>query len=156
MQERPLALCLDIDALRVQLGGWRERNESKQIARSLGFAMARRHLDCGHDVVLPQLTVREDVVDDLERLATEAGASFVEVMLFADPGELAARVELTRTTPAGQHPRDVFTPAELAHQTQYALGALAEMAARRPNVVVVDVSGMSLARASAAVAAALT
>lgn len=156
MEERPLALCLDIDALRVRLGQWRERNDSKQIARDLGFALVRRHLEGGHDVVLPQLIVREDVVAELENLATEAGASFAEVVLRADPEELAARVDLSRAAQAGEHPRDLFTASELAQQTEYALEVLAQMADRRTNAVVVDVSGMSLAEATAAVATVLT
>ncbi|HUR17164.1 MAG TPA: AAA family ATPase [Candidatus Limnocylindrales bacterium] len=155
VEKRPLALCLDIDALRVRLGQWRELNDSKQIARNLGFALVQRHLEAGHDVVLPQLIVREDVVDDLEKLAIEAGASFVEVILRAEPRELAARVERSRAGQVGEHPRDQFTSAELAQQTEYALEVLAQMAARRMNVTVVDVSGMSLAQATAAVVAVL-
>lgn len=154
VEERPLALCLDIDVLRVRLGRWRERDDSKQIARNLGFDLARRHLGDGYDVVLPQLTVRDDVVDIIERTASQAGASFIEVILFAEPEELAARVEISRPH-AGDHPRDLFTPAELAQQARHALEALRQIAARRPNAVVVDVSGMSLDQASVTVAAAL-
>lgn len=47
------------------------------------------------------------------------------------PGELAAGIELSGTARAGQHPRDLFTPAELAQQTQYALEALEQIVARR-------------------------
>lgn len=142
---------MEIDCLRVRLGRWYEHGESRQIARDLGYDLARRHLSLGRDVVLPQLTVRADVVDDLERLAADVGAAFVEVILIAVAGELAARVQPRRETAGERHPRDLFTPAELATQIEDSLDALAAIAVAHASAHTIDVGGMTPDRALAAV-----
>ena len=59
VHEHPLALNLDIDRLRGQIGQWRARShESGLLARQLALAMAGIHLASGHDVVIPQYVAR--------------------------------------------------------------------------------------------------
>lgn len=50
-------------------------------ARELVLAMARVHLQAGHDVVVPQYLGRVAFLERLEAVATEVGATFVEVVL---------------------------------------------------------------------------
>ncbi|HTI20015.1 MAG TPA: AAA family ATPase, partial [Kutzneria sp.] len=53
VDDHPLALNLDIDVLRAQLGRWQDDLESAGlVARDLAVAMARTHLLAGHDVVV--------------------------------------------------------------------------------------------------------
>jgi hypothetical protein len=58
---RPLALALDIDLVRGQLGRWRdEPTASGLAARALALSMIHVHLRAGHDVVVPQLVALYD------------------------------------------------------------------------------------------------
>jgi predicted kinase len=139
VEHRPLGLALDIDALRTALGRWAELPASKAVARDLGFAMAARHLAGGHDVALPQLVVRPDVVAAIEAIAS-APATFHEVVLVADRDELVERLRHGR--PQGPHPRLQLTIDELAGEIDHALAALGAHAADRPQAHLVDVSGL--------------
>ena len=52
--ERPLALLLDLDTLRAQLGDWRADPTAAGIrTRRLALAAARAQLELGGDVVVP-------------------------------------------------------------------------------------------------------
>ena len=83
MGDHPLALVVDIDELRVRMGGWDAHPESKRLARSLGVSLIRTHLRAGHDVVVPQLLGLVDFIETLESVAADEGAEFVEVLLRA-------------------------------------------------------------------------
>jgi predicted kinase len=79
---RPLALHLDIDVVRGLLGDWLEQpTDAGLAARALAIAMARTHLDAGHDVFVPQFLARVDFIDELAQLAQATGATFVEIAL---------------------------------------------------------------------------
>lgn len=140
---------MDIDALRVQLGRWNEYPESKHLARALGFSLARHHLASGYDVVLPQLTVRHDLVDQISQIAEDAGAEFIEVVLTASPAELRSRLEWSSTTDG--HPRALFSLDELVDQIDHALVALRALASTRRDATLIDLSRADLGSAIAAV-----
>ena len=77
---RPLALNLDIDLVRGQLGGWLDQPiEAGLAARAMAISMIKTHLGSGYDVVVPQLLARNDFIEDLENAASETGAEFVEI-----------------------------------------------------------------------------
>ena len=54
LADHPLALVVDIDDLRMNLGQWAVREESRLLARELAIALVDCHLSAGHDVVVPQ------------------------------------------------------------------------------------------------------
>jgi predicted kinase len=82
---RPLALNLDVDVVRHQLGGWIDApTDAGLAARALALAMARTHLAAGHDVVVPQFLARPEFIEQLAAVAAEAGARFVEIALIVD------------------------------------------------------------------------
>jgi predicted kinase len=82
VHEHPLTLNLDIDRVRDLVGGWRENPSAAGIlARGIALAAARAHLAAGHDVVVPQFLGRPDFIEQIEALAAEVGAVFVEVIL---------------------------------------------------------------------------
>lgn len=143
--DRPLALLLDIDLVRAQLGRWQAVGApARSAARELAVAMARTHLAAGHDVVVPQLLGRSAFVATLEALASEAGARFVEVLLRVDATIGLERFLARRTVlhangedhPEGEVPADDVI--EMMTSTIRALDALADS---RPGTVVVDATG---------------
>lgn len=89
---RPLALVLDLDALRSQLGDWRSDPAAAGMrARRLGLALAREQLASGGDVVVPQFLRRPELIEQFRNLAGETGNRFVLVALVSSPAEAAAR-----------------------------------------------------------------
>lgn len=98
--QTPLTLALDIDTLKHALGGWdRDLHASGLQARRLAVALIRQHLTDGHDVVLGQYLARTPFLEELERLAADCGARFVEVALILDEAALAQRLRARRESP---------------------------------------------------------
>ena len=95
--EHPLALVIDIDLIRTQLGRWAAAEASKLAARDLAAAMAHAHLLAGHDVIVAQYFGRPEFVERLRQIAVETAAEFVEVILTDDGAEIAARFRRRRT-----------------------------------------------------------
>ena len=82
---RPLALDLDIDVVRGLLGAWLDDpTNAGRAARVLATSMARTHLSAGFDVVVPQFLGRPEFIDELESVAAQTGARFVEIGLVVD------------------------------------------------------------------------
>ncbi len=83
--KRPLALDLDVDLVRGQLGRWLDDSMAAgRAARALALAMARTHLSAGHDVFVPQFVARPGFAEELAATAAECGAAFVSVALMID------------------------------------------------------------------------
>ena len=94
VDDHPLALNLDIDVLRAQLGRWQDDPESAGlVARDLAVAMARTHLLAGHDVVVPQFLARPEFIDRLAALAEATGVAFVEVILLDSKAKTRQRFQ---------------------------------------------------------------
>jgi predicted kinase len=92
--DRPLALALDIDAVRRTIGGWEQQPEAAGLlARAMALTMARTHLAAGHDVVVPQYVARPEFIDDLAATARAAGGTFFEVYLTDDKQAALARFD---------------------------------------------------------------
>jgi len=90
---RPLSLVLDVDRVRALLGAWQDDVlAAGRRARRLAVAAAWAQLEEGGDVVVPQLLVRRELVEELDGLATAAGARLVEVVLTASAEDLADRL----------------------------------------------------------------
>jgi predicted kinase len=99
--EHPLTLVLEIDLVRSLLGAWLEEwQRSGLVARAIALAMARTHLEAGHDVIVPQLLTRRPFVEALQATAEGAGATFYEVALLDDREVVIARLQ-HRTEPDG-------------------------------------------------------
>jgi hypothetical protein len=91
-ENRPLALLLDIDTLRGQLGDWAADPQAAGItARRLALAMIHTHLEAGLDVVVPQFLARSAFIEELERTTADTGGSFIEIALVSSPEEASAR-----------------------------------------------------------------
>jgi predicted kinase len=91
-----LALLVDIDGLRMQLGQWERQEESRVLARTLALALPEAHLSSGHDVVIPQYVGRIEFVERLADVAHRCGAEFLEVVLVTEPNVATARFRARR------------------------------------------------------------
>lgn len=92
VHDHPLALALDLDAVRAMIGRWREDpRKAGLLAREITVAAARTHLASGHDVVVPQLLARPAFIERLERLADEIGATFHEIVLLDGKANMLRR-----------------------------------------------------------------
>jgi predicted kinase len=141
VRRRPLALDLDIDELRIRLGGWQEHQDSKHVARGLGLQIADWHLRSGHDVVLPQLLVDPRAVEQVEDVAVRAGAAFVEIVLIAPMATCVQRAANDPQRWSRDHPRRAFADDELVRQIEHARAAFLRFATSRPTARVVEVDG---------------
>jgi predicted kinase len=80
--DHPLALNLDIDLIRAQIGQWHsDPGAAGRLARAIALAAARTHLAADHDVVVPQFLGRIEFIERLERVARDAGVEFHEIAL---------------------------------------------------------------------------
>lgn len=80
--EHPLALALDLDLVRGQIGTDLDQPDAAWFAaRDLVAAMARTHLSAGHDVVVSQYLGRPEFLDRLAAVAVDVGVPFVEAVL---------------------------------------------------------------------------
>lgn len=90
--EHPLTLRLDIDDIRTYISHWREHDEqSADSSKQIALAMAKVNLSLGYDVVVPQIIRKLALIEQLERVAGEAGADLYEVLLFVDKEEAIRR-----------------------------------------------------------------
>jgi len=143
VEERPLALNLDVDRVRAMLGGWREHLEQAGLlAREIAMAAARAHLSAGRDVVIPQLLANSTFLNQLERLAAELDADFHEVVLM-DSKQNSLRRFVERGH-AGVDPiRPEVRPAPTAQTSTTELSAmydrLVRFLATRPNARMVHI-----------------
>lgn len=82
VDEHPLALNLDIDRIRSLLGQWRaDPGSAGLLARAIALEAASTHLRSGHDVVIPQFLGRATFIEQAERVAGAARATFHEIAL---------------------------------------------------------------------------
>jgi len=143
LDDRPLTLMVEIDALRVSMGRWEDRDESKLLARRLAVAMVKAHLAAGHDVIVPQYLGRTEFVDDLEQAAVEVGASFSHVMLMDELHPMIDRFRQRREDLAAMgvaHPQADVGDADVEANVAEAIDRLNDIGMARPDVRVVNVA----------------
>lgn len=140
VDERPLALLLDIDTLRGQLGRWSDDpSTAGMAARRLALSMVSAHLEAGLDVVVPQFLVRLPFILELERVASESGSRLVEIALISSPAEAAARFAARSDSSDPIH-RDAvrLQQAPGAQPIEALYAAMTEMLRERPETVFVE------------------
>ncbi|MGQ0431621.1 MAG: AAA family ATPase [Microthrixaceae bacterium] len=146
LDDRPLTLLVEIDALRVSMGRWEDRDESKLLARSLAVAMVKEHLAAGHDVIVPQYLGRTEFIDALELAATAVGARFSHVMLMDELGPMIERFRRRREDLAlvgVAHPQVDVGDTNVEASVAEAVDRLNDIGAARPDVRVLNVSNDS-------------
>lgn len=138
---RPMALALDIDLIKHSLGSWHNDPYASGVqARRLAVAMSRQHLQDGYDVIIGQYLARPDFILDLERLADDCGARWVEVILHLDPPSLAERIQRRHLTP--DRTEHAVNNTLVSPNDAPALAAsIAHLHAQRPHAVVINAHG---------------
>ena len=131
-EDHPLALILDVDSVRGMLGRWLDQPVAAGLAaRRLALEMARAHLSSGWDVVVPQYLGRPDFVLELDALAGEVGAQFVEIALVSDPDDAVARFARRAAEPENAEHR----AATVLQERSGGVTGLVDMYARLLEVV---------------------
>ncbi|MEH0108115.1 AAA family ATPase [Tersicoccus sp. MR15.9] len=140
VRSRPGWVAVSVDEVKHALPTWpAEPIRSGLAARDTAASRVAELLDRGQDVVVDQYLARQDFVIVLERVARDADARFLEVVLTVDEATVAQRLGRRRRRPtrAEQVENDRFVnPGDAA-------ALLASLAARRaePGVHRVDASG---------------
>ena len=96
LDDHPLALLVEVDGLRMSLGQWQAVDDSKNAARTLALTLADAHLQRGYDVVVPQYLGRTEFIEALAAVAARRRATFREVILMDDTGEILRRFRARR------------------------------------------------------------
>lgn len=135
VEERPLALNLDLDRLWTMLGGWAaDLTATGLAARELALAMARVQLDAGRDVIVPQYLGRPGFID---QLAAVGGSGFRHVVLLPPFEVVSARFHARTGHPVAAAGQANFSgPDEL--RTMY--DRLVALARSRPDAEVVELA----------------
>lgn len=144
VNDRPLALHLEVDAIRVSLGQWQHHDESKLLARALAVAMAEAHLRGGRDVVVAQYLGRLEFIDQLDGLAQRLGADFVEVVLLDAPEAVVDRFRARRAelaAPGRAHPEGDIDEPSVPQLVAQSFELLAAVRGVRPWTHVISAEG---------------
>jgi predicted kinase len=142
VEDQRLVLLLEIDELRMAMGGWQEHPESRLLARDLAMVLAEAHLRTGHDVVVPQYLGQTESIIALADLAQRVGAELIEVLLRDDEASVLARFQARRYAldEAGQgHPEADVDDADVPAFIAEAMARLRTIASQRPHTLVVTV-----------------
>jgi hypothetical protein len=142
----PGTLCLDVDVLVGQVDGWREDfSAAFLVATTHGLAVAKSHLQDGHDVVVPQLVTIFDPGNPFEAAATEAGARFIEIVLLVGIDEHTRR--LREKKPAFDVDARIQSGLETGDLLERIRGHLAEYLHGRPDTIQLDTTGLTIDQA---------
>ncbi|MGN6797827.1 MAG: AAA family ATPase [Gaiellaceae bacterium] len=132
----PMTLVLEIDAVRALLGSWLEEwQQSGHLARVIALAMARTHLEAGHDVIVPQLLTRRPFVEMLQETAEASGATFVEFALLDSREVVLARLEERSEAEGGFSSRALME--KQGNEPGDAYDAFVAALAERPDAIVI-------------------
>lgn len=144
VDRRPLALNLDIDVIRGQLGRWLDQpSDAGFAARALASSMIETHLAAGHDVVVPQFLARVDFIDELSILAARCDAPFVEIALVIDRAiAVAAFAERSRQPldSTHRHAASLVAQSDSADPIGDMYDRYVELLGRRPSARTVEVA----------------
>ena len=140
VDDHPLAFCLDVDEIRRRVGRWEDHEpESGALARAMALEVARVHLSGGYDVVVPQYLGRVDLLVQLEALAGDVCASFVEVVLMDTQAKSLRRFEArAEDASAATHHREASRMVGGACGLADMWDRLQEVIAMRSHAVVVQ------------------
>jgi predicted kinase len=142
--ERPLSLLVDFDELWLLIGDWQHNDDSQELAIAAGLAMARVHLEAGHDVVAAQFAVTQDFFEAIDAIIGETGAALHEMVLTGHPERVATRFRQRRAerTLAGESDVSSNIPDDrLDEVIAWAAEELSAIAAARPHTTVISTDG---------------
>lgn len=140
-QDSPMALALDIDAIKHSLGRWEDDPLASGLqARRLALVLAGEHLRAGFDVIISQYLARTEFIEELQRLAEQQGAHFCELILDLDAASLRDRLAERANNPDRVEHRinnQLIGPEDASELVE----GLEPLRQRRPHAHWVDASG---------------
>lgn len=111
VEEDPSALAIEGDRLIVEIPDWQDRErEARNDVFEHTKNMAAAHLTLGKDVIVPYLLTNATHAEELERLANEHGAEYVEIYLAVERDEAIRR--LLKRGAWGEEGTDPLTDAD--------------------------------------------
>lgn len=135
VNERPLALNLDLDDVWLHLGRWSDDLTATGLAaRQLALALCQAQLAAHRSVIVPQFLGRPDFID---QLAAVGGPSFRHLVLLPPLTVVRQRFADRGPHPIADHP-DASTMAGDLDQMYDRLVALAQT---RPDAEVIELTG---------------
>ena len=136
-----MALALDVDGLKHALGRWDvDPSASGLHARRLSIALAREQLSAGYEVIVGQYLARTSFIEELETMAGQQGARFLEFVLDIDPPALAARLaQRSRDPDRAEHEVNnrLVAPGDAGRLVE----SIEALRAVRPHAIWIDARG---------------
>lgn len=142
--DRPLSLLVDFDELWLLIGDWQHNDNTQELAIAAGLAMARVHLEAGHDVVAAQFALDEDFFAAIDAIVEETSAVCHEIVLTGHPGRVATQFRQRRAerTREGEHDVSANIPDDRVDEViAWAGKELIAVAAARPHTTVISTDG---------------
>lgn len=85
INDHPLTVVIEGDELIVNIGDWLNHEEqARELVFEFSKEMIKTALGLGHDVIVPYLVLNAEKVAELESLALECNAIFIELYLSTD------------------------------------------------------------------------
>ena len=142
--DRPSSLLVDFDDLWLLIGGWQDNADTQDLAIAAGLAMARAHLQAGHDVVASQFALGTDFFEAIDSIVGETSAACREIVLTGDPERVAAQFRKRRADRARAGESDVSTNIaddRVDEVIARAAKELTALALARPHTTVISTDG---------------
>lgn len=142
--DRPRSLLVDFDDLWLLIGDWQHHDDTQDLAIAAGLAMARVHLEAGHDVVATQFAVDQDFFDAVDAVVRESAATCQEIVLMGHPELVGSRFRQRRAERRRAGDVDVsanITDDRVDDVIARATKELTALAAARPHTAVVPADG---------------
>jgi predicted kinase len=136
------AVIVEVDTLRMTLPNWEEDEETRLAARDLAGAVIVEHLGAGRDVVMAQYFGRLGYIVLLDDVASEHGATFVEVILAMDASTAIDRFRVRRRTMTERgerHPERDIADGDVEAFILDAVERLTRLPTARPESLVIPV-----------------
>jgi predicted kinase len=133
---------VEVDTLQMTLPNWEHDEATRLTARDLAGAAIVEHLSAGHDVVIAQYFGRLGYIVLLEAVATEHGATFVEVILATDAALAIDRFWARRRamTERGEiHPERDIADADVQAFIVDAVDRLSRLPTARPETRIIPI-----------------
>ena len=142
--DRPLSLLVDFDDLWPLIADWQHHRDSQQLAIAAGLAMARAHLQAGHDVVAAQFALGHDFFDAIDVMVAETSAASHEIVLTGHPERVARQFRQRRAERTLAGDLDVSSNIgddRLDEVIAWATAELVALVAARPRTTVIPTDG---------------
>lgn len=127
------------------IGDWQRHGGTGQnLAIAAGLAMARAHLEAGHDVVAAQLAIGADFFGVIDAIVRETSSVCHEIVLTGDPERVAAQFRQRRAerTLAGEPDVSSNIPDDRVDEViARSLEELTALVVARPHIMVVSTDG---------------